>query len=66
MFAASIQGEGVLAKSKSKRTRYNAGLIPHRRTYLWAWVLCAGPRSPLAVPSESWAHAMQNLSLIHI
>ena len=30
MFAASIQGEGVLAKSKSQSgLRYNAGLIPH-------------------------------------
>ena len=61
MFAASIQGEGVLAKEQvSKRPRYNAGLIPHRRTYLWVWVLRAGPRSPLAFLSGSWAHATQN------
>ena len=62
MFATSIQGEGVLAKGKVslKHPRYNAGLISHGRTYPWAWVLCARPRSPLAFPSGSWAHTTQN------
>ena len=61
MFAASIQGEGVLAKKEVlKWPRYNAGLIPHGRTYPWVWVLCAGPRAPLAFLSGSWARAMQN------
>ena len=62
MFAASNQGEGVLAKSKSQSSlgTINTGLIPHGRTYLWTWVLCVGPRFPLAFPSGSWAHAMQN------
>ena len=67
MFAASIQGEQKASFSKkqvSKRPRYNAGLIPHGRTYPWVWVLCAGPHSPLAFLSESWAYAMQN-SLLH-
>ena len=65
MFAASIQGEGVLAKSKLQSGfRYNAGLIPHGRTYPWMWVLCAGPHSPLAFLSGSWAHATQNGLLI--
>ena len=53
MFAASIQGEEVL--QVSKQPRYNAGLIPHGRNYLWAWVLCARPHFPLAFPSGSWA-----------
>ena len=61
MFAASIQGEGVFTKKQfPKQPRYNAGLIPHERTYPWTWVLCAGPRFPLAFPSGSWAHAMKN------
>ena len=34
---------------------YNASLIPHGRTYLWAWVLPTQTRSPLAFPSGGWA-----------
>ena len=60
MFAASIQGEGVVAKQASKQPRCNAGLIPHKGTYPWVWVLCAGPGFPLAFPSGSWAHVTQN------
>ena len=70
MFAASIQGGGVLAKKQvSKRPRYNVSLIPHRRAYLWVWVLCAGPHFPLAFPSGGLAHATQNglpqVSFVH-
>ena len=60
MFAASIQGESFSKKQVSKRPRYNEGLTPHGRTYLWAWVLCAGPCFPLAFLSGSWAHATQD------
>ena len=61
MFAASSQGEGVLAKSKSQSgLGIVAGLSPHRRAYLWVWILCAGPCFPLAFPSGSWAHTTQN------
>ena len=65
MFAASIQGESFSKKQVSKRPRYNEGLTPHGRTYLWAWVLCAGPCFPLAFLSGSWAHATQN-SLLYL
>ena len=46
-------------KQVSKQPRYNAGLIPHGRTYPWAWVLCVGPHSPLA-------HTMRNGSLHNV
>ena len=42
-------------KQVSQQPRYNAGLILHRKIYPGAWVLCAGPRSPLAFLSGSWA-----------
>ena len=50
-------------KQVSKWPRYNADLIPHRRTDLWVWVLCVGPHSPQAFPSGRWAHATQNCLL---
>ena len=46
-------------KQVSKQPRYNEGVIPHMKTYLWVWVLCAEPRSPLAFLSGSWAGAIQ-------
>ena len=61
-FAISIEGEAVLAKA----SLFNAGLISHGRTYPWVWVLCAGPHSPLAFLSGSWAHATQRVSYTYI
>ena len=62
MFAASIQSEGVLAKSKSQsgldtmQARFPTGEPIRGR----AWVLCARPHFPLASLSGSWVHTTQN------
>ena len=60
MFAASIQGEGVLAKSKSQ-----SGLGTIQAWFLMGELIrvCVRPRFPLAFPSGSWDRATQNCLL---
>ena len=62
LVGGGIQGMGD--KGEKKRDNYNSIInriyLKIKLINLWELVLCAGPHSPLAFLSGSWAHATQN------